>query len=270
MSDSDGLREKINRTFIQFFQTAERKRRWSVFDEIPWDKLNGALNSERKTIALETFCAEELYVPDYSSNGLALTRNIFGTAWFQMCWSYEEAKHGLAFREYLLRSGMRSEAQIASLEASLFAKSWTLPFATKRQMACYGALQESATYLAYKAQGELAHAEGDEVLAAIFSFIARDEAAHAGFYRALIQLELDEDRAGTLADLGLVMAEFKMPGDGLIPDYHERLRCSGAGISPRTFVEHVLLPTLRTLKTSRAELRAARSSSPLCPPLSLN
>ena len=47
------------------------------------------------------------------------------------------------------------------------------------------------------------------------------------------------------------------PGDGLIPDYQERLLTTGAGISARMFLERGLLPTLRTLGTSRAELKAA-------------
>lgn len=251
------LSSKRYTNYLEYFEVAERKRRWNIFDDIPWAKLNASLNSERKATRIETFCAEEMYVPDYGSKGLELVRPIFGTAWFQMCWSYEEAKHGLAFREYLTRSGLRSEAQFAALEADLFSREWKLPFATSRQMACYGALQEAATYLAYKAQKDLAREEGDVVLEAIFTFVSRDEAAHAGFYRAMIQLELDEDREGTLRDLAGVIAEFKMPGDGLIPDYQRRLRESGAGISPRLFVEHALLPLLRGLKTSRAELKTA-------------
>ena len=99
------------------------------------------------------------------------------------------------------------------------------------------------------------------MLETIFGFVSRDEAAHAGFYREMVQLELVEDRTGTLADLAQVIAEFKMPGDGLIPHYQERLRTSGAGISPRHFVEHALLPMLRSLKTSRAELKEAQQAS---------
>src|SRR5260370_36141737 len=171
-----------------------------------------------------------------------------------MSWSYEEAKHGLAFREYLIRSGLRSEAEFAALEADFFSREWNLPFQTRRQMACYGALQEAATYLAYKAQKDLAREEGDPVLEAIFTYVSRDEAAHAGFYRAIIQLELSEDREGTITDLAHVISQFKMPGDGLIPNYQERLRTSGAEISTRLFVEHGLPPTLRTLGTSRDEL----------------
>ena len=116
--------------------------------------------------------------------------------------------------------------------------------------------QEAATFLAYKAQKDLAIREGDKVLAAIFTLVSRDEAAHAGFYRAMARMELEADRAGTIADLALVVAQFQMPGEGLIPHYHERLRGSGAGISARQFLERALLPMLRVLGTSRAELKA--------------
>jgi len=256
-SSSLERRQKFYSAYREFFEVAERKRRWSLFADIPWDKLDSTKNSPRKATRIETFCTEELYAPDYGSNGLDLTRSHFGMAWFQMCWTAEEARHGMAFREYLIQSGMRSEAQIADLEDDLFSRRWELPFTTTRQMACYGALQESATFLAYKAQKDLARADGDEVLEAIFSYISRDEAAHAGYYRTVIQLELDDDRTGTLADLARVIAEFKMPGDGLIPNYQARLKESGAGISPRMFLEHALFPMLRTLKTDRAELKSA-------------
>jgi len=256
------IREKAYRAYLEFFEIAERKRRWSLFDDIPWDKLDGATHTEQKAVCIETYCAEELYVPDYSSGGLSLTRPIFGAAWFQMCWSYEESKHGLVFREFLTRSGLRSQAEFAAFEDLVFSKVWTLPFATGRQMACYGALQEVATYLAYKEQKDKAIRDGDQVLAAIFTFVSRDEAAHAGFYRAIVELEMAEDRAGTLADLALVISQFKMPADGLLPDYQERLRTSGAGISTRLFLTRGLFPTLKTLGTSRAELKSALLAHP--------
>jgi acyl-[acyl-carrier-protein] desaturase len=258
MSASAAMREKMYRAYLEFFEIAERKRRWSVFDDIPWDRLDSSTNCEQKAVCIETFCAEELYVPDYACGGIGVTRSVFGAAWFQICWSYEESKHGLAFREYLTRSGLRSAAQFAAFEDQVFAKAWSPPFGTRRRMFCYGALQEAATHLAYKAQRDRANREGNEVLQAIFSYVSRDEAAHAGFYRTMIEIELAEDRVGTIADLAHVIARFKMPGDGLIPDYQERLRSSGAGISTRLFLEQALLPTLRTLGTNRAELRAAR------------
>jgi hypothetical protein len=48
-----------------------------------------------------------------------------------------------------------------------------------------------------------------------------------------------------------------MPGDGLIPNYAQRLQSSGARISPRLFIQRVLWPLLSTLEISREELKTA-------------
>src|SRR3984893_2319005 len=163
MAVSPMLREKMYRAYLEFFEVAETKRRWNMFDDVPWEALNGFTGSEQQATCLETFCAEELYLPDYSAAGIELGRSIFGAAWFQACWSYEESKHGLVFREYLTRSGLRSNAEFAAFEQGVFSKRWELPFATRRQMTCYGALQEAATYLAYKTQKDKATRDGDKV-----------------------------------------------------------------------------------------------------------
>jgi len=46
-------------------------------------------------------------------------------------------------------------------------------------------------------------------------------------------------------------------GDGLIAGYHERLKKGGGGISPRRFIEGVVLPTLSRLGIGRSELKSA-------------
>ncbi|MGH7779145.1 MAG: acyl-ACP desaturase [Candidatus Binataceae bacterium] len=257
MPISPTMREKMYRTYLEFFESAERKRRWNLFDDIPWDKLDAAHNSERGAVCIETFCAEEFYLPDYSARGMDLVRPMFGAAWFSACWSYEESKHGLAFREYLTRSGLRTPGEFAAFEDRIFSRAWKLPFATHRQMACYGALQEAATCIAYRAQREQAGRDGNPVLEAIFSFISRDEAAHARFYRLMVELEMEEDRVGTIADFAHVLSHFKMPGEGLIPHYQERLKNSGAGISARAFLVNGVLPIIKAIGTTRAELKQA-------------
>ncbi len=253
----ESIRNQMYRVYLDFLETAEKKRHWNIFNDVPWERLETSKATENCAQCVEIFCAEELYVPDYSSNGLELVRSRFGMAWFQTCWAFEESRHGLVFREYLTRSGLRSEAHVEALEASVCAKAWKLPFQTPRQMACYGALQEGATYVAYRRQRDQARSANDRVLEAIFHLVGRDEAAHGGFYRAIIELELAQDRAATIADLAEVISNFKMPGDGLIANYQQRLRACGAGISARAFVEHVVWPLLVTLQISRQELKAA-------------
>jgi len=251
------LRESIYQICLDFLRTAESKRRWNMSSDIPWDRLD--ISKATKTVAqrVELFCTEELYVPDYSYEGLNLSRAAFGMACFQTRWAFEESKHGMAFREYLIRSGLRSEADLAGLETQTFSRRWKLPFPTVRRMACYGALQEGATYTAYNVQRNIARSTGDGALETIFFLLGRDEAAHAGFYRSMIQLELAEDRGATIADLAYVLSNFKMPGDGLIPNYVRRLQCSGAGISPRLFLARVVWPLLNILAISREEMKMA-------------
>ncbi len=45
-----------------------------------------------------------------------------------------------------------------------------------------------------------------------------------------------------------------MPGVGLIPEYEERLKVLGVGISPQYFLQHGVFPLLKAVGTSRAEL----------------
>ncbi len=258
-------RAQYYRAAMDYLEIAERKRDWKLFDDIPWEKIDASKNSDQLATCIELYCAEEMYLPDYSANGARMTREIFGAAWFQARWSFEESRHGLAFREYLLQSGMRSEEQFDAFDRAHFSRTWTPPFPTVRQMSCYGAIQEGATYLAYKAQKDKGEIEGDPVLKAIFTNIASDEAAHAGFYRKVVEIEMGADREATICDFAHVLANFKMPGEGLIPNYHERLKIGAGGISPRLFMEGVVLSTMRSLGISRAELKSATARNDALP-----
>jgi hypothetical protein len=69
MIASPAFREKMYRTYLEFFENAERKRRWHIFDDIPWESLDASKNDERKAVCVETFCAEEFYLPDSAPRG---------------------------------------------------------------------------------------------------------------------------------------------------------------------------------------------------------
>lgn len=261
-------KEKTYRAYMEFFDVAERTRRWHPMNDIPWDELDTSKNTEEKAICVETFCGVELYVPDYTANGFNLTRSIFGHAWFQANWGYEESKHGLSFREYLIRSGLRTPEQYDAFEQKIFSKVWNLPFHTRRQMTCYGALQESATFLIYRNQLKKAQMEGDKVLEKLYFYVSRDEGAHMGFYIKVLQLELEDDREGTLEDLAHVVYHFQMPGVGLIPEYDQRLGVNGVGISSQQFLEKGIFPLLRAVGTNRRELLRLLSKNAKSVPLS--
>ena len=83
MTGSPALREKMYRAYLEFFEVAETKRRWNMFNDVPWEALDSSISGEQKAARIEVFCAEELYLPDYSAGGVELTRSMFGAAWFQ-------------------------------------------------------------------------------------------------------------------------------------------------------------------------------------------
>src|ERR1700689_1133479 len=93
------------RLFRDFFDMAEKKRRWRIRDDIPWDQCNRNLNPAIAHV-VESFTAVELYLPDYTSKILPLVRSSKGRAWFYANWGYEESKHSIALGDWLLRSGM--------------------------------------------------------------------------------------------------------------------------------------------------------------------
>lgn len=249
--------EVLYRKYMEFFETAERKRRWSVFDDVDWDLALDREPHPDLVLCAETFLAVESYMPDYVGEGLNLVRESFGQAWWQVNWGYEEAKHALALRQYLVSTGARSAEQMVAFEHELLAKRWKLPFATVRRMVCYGALQEKTTWMIYRHQLAAARQAGDELLASIYRFISRDEAAHGGFYLDVIESCLAEDRPGTIADLWHVFSHFTMPAYDLVPDYADRVRVMrSVGIDRAVFLREVFLPVLSRVGVTRRELAA--------------
>ncbi len=253
------IEERLYRIYMEFFEKAERERRWSVFDDIPWDEINEDA-SEELALCVETFASVEMYLPDYVAGGINVVRPWFGRAWWQANWGYEESKHSLALGEYLLRSGKRTKDQWFDHYNKIAEKKWQLPFDTGRQMTCYGVVQEQATFVIYCKHRDFAERENDKCLRTIYDYIARDEIAHTRFYQEVVQALLEEDREGTLADLAKVFAEFRMPGVDLVPDYDERiLQMRGqGGVDRDLFIRKVYLPVLKYLNVGRHEMLAAQ------------
>jgi acyl-[acyl-carrier-protein] desaturase len=254
------LAMRMYQEYSTFFQKAERERRWSVFDDIPWHKINEHA-SEELALCAETFCGVEMYLPDYVAGGINVVRKSFGQAWFQANWAYEESKHALALTEYLLRSGKRTDEQIVDFQNKIFEKTWERPFDTPRRMTLYGVIQEMATFVIYLKQRDRALAEKCEALYKIYDLIARDEIAHCRFYQGVVKVLLEEDREGTVADFAHVFSHFEMPGARLVPDYDGRVEVMrSAGIDRAVFLQKVYFPILKYLEISRHEMLGAAKS----------
>ena len=255
-TDSPAMKEKIYRLYRDFLDLAEKKRRWSLRSDIPWDQCSSSLNPAVADV-IESFCAVELYLPDYVGKILPHIRANRGRAWFTANWGYEESKHSLALNDWLLRSGSRTEEQMADLEGRVYAHEWNLPMDSVQGMVCYSMVQEVATWLNYRNLRNVVGAQGDPALYKLLGLISVDERAHFDFFRSLVQMQLEEDREGTLEQMRRVLNHFSMPAIHSLADGRRRIEAikSLRIFDEEIFFQDVYLPVLASLGIQRAEMR---------------
>ena len=259
--DSRELRDGLYRLYREFFSQAERNRRWSLEDDIPWDQVNPHISPAIADV-VESFCAVELYLPDYISKALPLIRVNKGWSWFHANWGYEESKHSLALGDWLLRSGVRSDEQMADLEHQVFTHEYELPQDNAVGMLIYAMVQELATFIHYRNLRRKVDEEGDPCLSRLLGLITVDERAHHAFYRRVVQLFLELDRKETLEQLRGVMLNFSMPAVHLLADSRRRVaEVRELGIfSEEIFYTDVYQPVLSALGVDHRELRGPKGS----------
>ncbi|VTS05557.1 acyl-ACP desaturase [Tuwongella immobilis] len=258
--DTSGLEEAYYRLYREFFRRAERRRRWSVDEDIPWESANPNLAPEVADV-VESFCAVELYLPDYIAKAIPLARSSRGRVWFHANWGYEESKHSMALGDWLLKSGQRSEEQLADLESGLYQHQWNLPRESPLGMVVYGMAQELATWLHYRnLRNRLDSLGGDPALDKLLGFIATDERAHYDFYRQIVLMYLERDRASTIAELRQVLHDFSMPAVYLLTQSQQR-RANIQSLNifdEQIYYQEVYTPLLAALKIDRQEMRKPR------------
>lgn len=243
--------------FRDYFDKAEKKRRWSIREDVPWDQCNRSLNPAIADV-VETFCSVELYLPDYLSKLIPQVRQNRGRAWMLANWGYEECKHSMVLEDWLLRSGARTDEQVADMHAEVYEHEWNLPYGNACGMLVYTTFQELATKVHYARLREAVRREGgDAALERVLQLVAIDEAAHADFFRRLLEVYLRYDREGTLEQIRKVTNTFRMPAVySLAGSMHRVSEINRLDIfNENLFIETTYNPILAKLGVSRKELR---------------
>lgn len=252
------LEKEVYLLFRDFFDKAEKKRRWNINDDIPWDKCNRNLNPVIADV-IETFCAVELYLPDYTSKILPLVRTSKGRAWFYANWGYEESKHSITLGDWLLKSGHRTEEYMTDLEEKVFKREWNLPQDNQIGMLAYAMVQEQATFLNYKKlKNRVESMERDPALETLLDYVSIDEKAHFGFFRDVLRIYMKQDRDAVILQLRRVMNEFAMPVvHDLMDDSVKRIAeiQSLELFDSHIYFREVYLPVIRDLGITRQEMR---------------
>ena len=255
-AESD-LEPVLWRLYRRFFDQAERRRRWSIEKDIPWAECNNNLDPVIADV-VESFCAVELYLPDYLVHAMPWSRPSRASTWFYANWGYEESKHSLALHDWLLKSGLRSEERMADLEGEIFRHPWQLPHDNVVAMLAYAMVQERATALNYRnLRRRTRERGGDPALERLLTLLAVDEQTHHNFFLSSVRLFLGHDRDGTLAQLRRVMHAFAMPAIYGLADGRQRVaRIKELAIfNDELYVREVYLPILEDLGVRRSEMR---------------
>lgn len=254
-SDTPEVSAEIYRLFREFFDRAEKKRRWALHRDIPWEQANRNLDPSF-ALVVESFCAVELYLPDYLSKMIPQIRSERGPAWFMANWGYEESKHSLALGDWLLHSKMRTEEQRVDLEKEVFRHEWNLPMDNPLGMVCYSMVQELATWLHYR-NLRLIVGDQDPALNQLLGLIVVDERAHYDFFRKIVKIHLREERGKTLEQLKRVLLNFAMPAVFMLADSRQRVAAVKEMhiFDDDRYYQDVFLPILQDLGVDRQELR---------------
>lgn len=255
--DCPELEGALWKVYRDFFDMAEKKRRWSIRHDIPWQQCNRNLDPAIGDV-VESFCAVELYLPDYVSKVLPLVRASRGRAWFYGNWGYEESKHSLVLGDWLLKSGQRTDEKMKDMENRIFAGQWNLPHDSALGMMTYAMVQELATFVNYRNLRQRAIEKGgDPALEQLLVYVAVDEKAHASFFLQCVQLFLKYDRENTLEQLRRVLNHFAMPAINEMADGIQRIAgIMGLNIfSDEVYFREVYFPLLGMLGISKKDLK---------------
>jgi acyl-[acyl-carrier-protein] desaturase len=188
---------------------------------------------------------------------MSVFRTSRGKAWFYANWGYEESKHSLALGDWLLRSGHRTDEQMADLEAHVSQHQWNMPHDSPVGMLVYAMVQELATGLNYRNLGRCVGERGDPALSRLLGLIRIDEQAHHNFFLRAVRLYLEHDRPETLRQLRRVLHNFSMPVIYEMADGRRRVEAIKElrVFNDVIYFQEVYQPVLAALGVTRPELR---------------
>ncbi|WP_405594772.1 acyl-ACP desaturase [Streptomyces sp. NBC_01410] len=167
-------------------------------------------------------------------------------------WTAEEARHGIALRDYLLVTRTVDPRALERARMAHMSLGYDRPdgFSALHAIA-YAAFQELATRISHRNTG---HVSTDPVCDALLARIAADENLHMVFYRNLVDaaFELAPDTA--MAVVRDVVTGFEMPGSTIKDFGRKSAEIAIAGIYDlRLHHDSVVMPILRKLRVFERE-----------------
>lgn len=177
--------------------------------------------SEEVQIALEVGAATEDGLPWYVAELYArFGRDPAWREWLGI-WTAEENLHSLALHEFIAVTRALSPERMEAARSATVAAGYSADGKDPLRLLVYVSLQELATRISHHNTG-LASRPYDAEATALLSRIAKDENNHFIFYRDLVSAALQIAPSETVKAIYQEVRTFKMPGDGIIPDFRDK------------------------------------------------
>ncbi|RJL30339.1 acyl-ACP desaturase [Bailinhaonella thermotolerans] len=159
-------------------------------------------------------------------------------------WTAEEARHGIAIRDYLTVKRIVDPVELERARMSHMQEGYTNDHDGQMLHAlAYVSFQELATRIAHRNTGRAA---GDPLCEQLLARVAADENLHMLFYRNLLNAAFDISPDQTMRAVTDVVKAFQMPGHGIPGFTRKAFNIAMEGIYDlRLHHDDVLSPVLR-------------------------
>lgn len=237
------------------------QKNWYPHEYVPWSEgrdfagpLNGdaweAKDSRLTPVAQDSLVLNLLTednLPSYHTEiAISMGRDGAWGNWIER-WTAEEARHGIAIRDYLMATRGVNPYELEDLRMAHMSLGYQTPYENDMlHTIAYVTFQELATRISHRNTGKISD---DAIAENMMQRIALDENLHMLFYRNTLGAALDLEPNATMRAITDVVTNFDMPGANMPGFSRKAVQIALAGIyDMQLHLDEVIAPILRAWK----------------------
>jgi len=237
------------------------QKNWYPHEYVPWSEgrdyagpLNGdaweAKDSRLTPVAQDSLVLNLLTednLPSYHTEiAISMGRDGAWGNWIER-WTAEEARHGIAIRDYLMATRGVNPYELEDLRMAHMSLGYQTPYENDMlHTIAYVTFQELATRISHRNTGKISD---DAIAENMMQRISLDENLHMLFYRNTLGAALDLEPNATMRAITDVVTNFDMPGANMPGFGRKAVQIALAGIyDMQLHLDEVIAPILRAWK----------------------
>jgi acyl-[acyl-carrier-protein] desaturase len=237
------------------------QKNWYPHEYVPWSQgrdfagpLNGdaweAKDSRLTPVAQDSLVLNLLTednLPSYHTEiSISMGRDGAWGNWIER-WTAEEARHGIAIRDYLMATRGVDPYELEDLRMTHMSLGYQTPYENDMlHTIAYVSFQELATRISHRNTGKISD---DPIAESMMQRISLDENLHMLFYRNTLGAALDLEPNATMRAITDVVTNFDMPGANMPGFGRKAVQIALAGIyDMQLHLDEVIAPILRAWK----------------------